>query len=157
VREGKGIRFFDVDELLKNLMLHGEELNKVVLGKEEFRRWPEVKWLTAGKMLTRKTFSILSLKNTMMSAWSPTHKVFHEVELHLFRAIGILLRGVEKDNGGWTMAILWVCFDDWTHLCSHDGALGYSEWSSNSWVQINKLSPPLCNVEVLAQLANRVG
>jgi hypothetical protein len=105
-REEKGTRVFDTDELLKNLMLHGEELNKVVPGKEEVRCWPEVKWLTAGKMLMKKTFSIHSLKNTMMSTWSPTHKVFHEVEL------GILLMGVETNHGGWTMDIIWVHFDD---------------------------------------------
>jgi hypothetical protein len=67
-REGKGTRVFDVDELLKNLMLHGEDLNKVVLGKEEVMHWPEVKWLTVGKILMRKTFSFHSLKNTIMSA-----------------------------------------------------------------------------------------
>jgi hypothetical protein len=31
----------DVDELLKNLNLHGEELHDVVLGKEEIKQWPE--------------------------------------------------------------------------------------------------------------------
>jgi hypothetical protein len=34
-RERKEKIVFDVDELLKNLKLHGKELNEVVMGKEE--------------------------------------------------------------------------------------------------------------------------
>ena len=41
----------DVDELLKNLNLHGEELNEVVLAKEVVKGWPEVKWSLLGNML----------------------------------------------------------------------------------------------------------
>ena len=44
--EGKA-QYYEVDTLLKNLKLHGEELNDVVLGKEEIGLWPEVKWLAA--------------------------------------------------------------------------------------------------------------
>jgi hypothetical protein len=33
--EGRARKVFDMEELLKNLDLHGEELNDVILGKEE--------------------------------------------------------------------------------------------------------------------------
>jgi hypothetical protein len=74
-RDGRGRKEVDVDELLRNLNLHGEELNDVVLAKEEVRRWPEVKWLAAARVLTRKPFSMLALKNTMMAPWGPAHEV----------------------------------------------------------------------------------
>jgi hypothetical protein len=60
-REGKLRKDVDVEELLKNLQLHGEELNDVKLEKEEVRRWPATKWLAAGKILTRKSYNIISL------------------------------------------------------------------------------------------------
>ena len=79
-REGKSRKDVDVDELLRNLKLHGEELNDVVLGREEVKYWSAAKWLAAAKVLTRKAFSMNSLKNTMHAAWNPAHEVtFHEV------------------------------------------------------------------------------
>jgi hypothetical protein len=100
-RDGKGNKTVDVEELLKNLNLQGEELNEVVLRKEEVRRWPTVKWLAARKILTRKSYSIQSVWNKMLAAWSPTYEVtFHDVEPNLFVMQAHCLGDWKKDHGG---------------------------------------------------------
>jgi hypothetical protein len=69
----------DVNDMLNNLSLHGEELHRVVLGKKE------VTWLAAAKVFTGKKFSMQSLKNSMMAAWNLARDVsFHVVEENLF-------------------------------------------------------------------------
>lgn len=73
VKFGKDV---DMDELLKNLKLQGDELNDVLLGKEEVTKWHGVKWLATTKVLTSKSFSMHSLKNTMHAAWNPAREVF---------------------------------------------------------------------------------
>jgi hypothetical protein len=57
-RDGKSGKVFDVDEILKNVKVHEEELNEVVLGKEGVKLRPEV----------RKTYNMHLLKNTLMAA-----------------------------------------------------------------------------------------
>ena len=83
--EGRPRKVFDMDEMLKKLNLHGEELHDVVLQREEVQKWPEVKWLAAAKVLTIRGFSMQSLKNTMLAAWKPAREVlFHPIEENLF-------------------------------------------------------------------------
>jgi hypothetical protein len=64
--------------------LHEVELNYVFLGKEEVRSWLEVKWLAAAKVRIEKTYSLESLKKTMLTAWTPAREVtFHAAEKNL--------------------------------------------------------------------------
>jgi hypothetical protein len=57
----------------------------VVLGKEAVSGWPQVKWLSAAKVLTKKCFGLQTLKSMMMAAWNPTQEVkIHDVEPNLF-------------------------------------------------------------------------
>jgi hypothetical protein len=147
----------DVDELLKNLKLHGEELNEVVLGKEEVRRWPAVKWLAAGKVLTRKTYSIQSLKNSLMAAWSTAHDViFHEVEANLFVLQAFCLGDWKRimEDGPWLFrgcALMVEPFDGATSIPS------VIPKGVQAWVQIHKIPILFRNKEVLNLLAQRVG
>jgi hypothetical protein len=156
-RDGKGNKTVDVEELLKNLNLQGEELNEVVLGKEEVRRWPTVKWLAVGKILTRKPYSIHSLGNKMLAAWSPAYEVtFHEVEPNLFvlqaHCLGDWKRIMEE--GPWFFhgyALMVEPFDGATSTPK------VIPRGVQTWVQIHKLPPLFRNMEVLTQLARRVG
>jgi hypothetical protein len=156
VRSGKTEKYLDVDELLKNLNLHGEELNEVVLAKEEVRRWPEVKWLAAGTILTRKSFSMQSLKNTLQAAWNPAQEVkFHEIEPNLFVMQAFCLGDWNRimDDGPWLFrgcALMAEAFD---------GAAVKPPTPNRVqvWAQIHKIPPLFRNNEVLSQLASRVG
>ncbi|KAM0838524.1 hypothetical protein ACQ4PT_060902 [Festuca glaucescens] len=149
--------YYEVDELLKNLNLQVEELNNVVLGKEEVRRWPEVKWLAAAKILTRKAFSMQPLKNTMMAAWSPPQEVtFHELEPKKIvlqaHCLGDWKRIVEE--GPWLFrgcALMKKPFD---------GAIvvpAIIPSGVKAWIQIHKIPPLFRNKDVTTQLATRVG
>ena len=62
----------DVDELLRNMKLHEVELDDVVLRKDVVGSWPEIKWLAAAKVFTRKSFGVQTLKSTMLASWNPT-------------------------------------------------------------------------------------
>jgi hypothetical protein len=155
--DGKSGKAFDVDELLNNLKLHGEELNDVVLGKEEVRRWPEVKWLAAARILTTKSFSLQSLKNTMMAAWSPAREVsFHEIEPNLFVLQAYCLGDWKRimEEGPWLFrgcALMTEPFDGATMIPT------VIPKHVQAWVQIHKLPPLFRNNEVLTQLGRRVG
>ncbi|KAM0836122.1 hypothetical protein ACQ4PT_062512 [Festuca glaucescens] len=148
---------FDVQELLKNLNLHEAEFNDVVLGKEEVRSWPEVKWLVAAKVLTGKSFSLESLKKTMNSAWTLARDVtFHAVGTNLFVIQAACLGDWKRimEDGPWLF-----------HGCAlmlepFDGATMIPTVIPNrvqAWVQIHKIPPLFRNKEVITQLASRVG
>jgi hypothetical protein len=84
-RDGQSRKEVDIDEPLKNMKLHEAELDDVVLGKEAVSGWPQVKWLSAPKVLTKKCFGLQTLKSMMMAAWNPTQEVkIHDVEPNLF-------------------------------------------------------------------------
>ncbi|KAM0873654.1 hypothetical protein ACQ4PT_037942 [Festuca glaucescens] len=148
---------FDVQELLKNLQLHEVELNDVFLGKEEVRKWPEVKWLAAATVLTEKTYSLESLKKTMLAAWTPAREVsFHAAEKNLIvlqaRCLGDWKRIMEE--GPWLFrgcALMVEPFDGVTMIPT------VIPTKVQAWIQIHKLPPLFRNKEVLTQLASRVG
>jgi hypothetical protein len=155
--EGRARKVFDMEELLKNLDLHGEELNDVILGKEEVRQWPEVKWLAAAKVLTNKSFSMEALKNTMLAAWSPAREVtFHAVEANLFVLQAFCLGDWNKitQEGPWLFrgcALMVEHFDGATM------APKSTPKEVQAWIQIHKIPPLFRNKTVLEQLARRVG
>ncbi|KAK1683349.1 hypothetical protein QYE76_044197 [Lolium multiflorum] len=154
---GRSRREVDVDDLLKNLNLHGEELHDVVLGKDEVKKWPEVKWLAAAKVLTGKSFSMESLKKSMHAAWNPARDVsFHAVGENLFvlqaHCLGdwnrIMLEGTWLFRG---CALMVKPFDGATMAPTVIPA------GVQAWIQIHKIPPLFRNKEVLNQLASRVG
>ncbi|KAM0839832.1 hypothetical protein ACQ4PT_060066 [Festuca glaucescens] len=155
--EGRSRKEVDVDELLKNLNLHGEELHDVVLGKEEIKQWPEVKWLAAAKVLTGKSFSMQSLKNSMQAAWNPAHEVsFHALEPNLFVLQAHCLGDWNRimHEGPWLFrgcALMVEPFDGLTMVPT------VTPSSVLAWVQIHKIPPLFRNKEVITQLASRVG
>ncbi|KAM0851068.1 hypothetical protein ACQ4PT_052679 [Festuca glaucescens] len=146
---------FDVQELLKNLQLHEAELNDVFLGKEEVRKWPEVKWLAAAAVLTEKSYSLESLKITMLAAWTPAREVsFHAAEKNLIvlqaRCLGDWKRIMEE--GPWLFrgcALMVEPFDGATMIPT------VIPTKVQAWIQIHKLPPLFRNKEVLTQLASR--
>ncbi|KAM0913525.1 hypothetical protein ACQ4PT_012094 [Festuca glaucescens] len=155
-REGRASPL-EVNELLKNLKLHGEELNDVVLGQEEVRRWPAVKWLAVARILTKKPFSMQPLKNTMLAAWNPAQDVtFHELEPNLFvlqaHCLGDWKRIME--DGPWLFrgcALMTEPFDGATMVPTVIPS------GVQVWAQIHKIPPLFRRKEVIVQLARRVG
>ena len=139
-REGK-TKVYDVDALLKNLNLHGEELHDVILGREEIGRWPEVKWLARAKVLTGKAFSMETLKRTMHAAWNPAQEVkFNEIEPNLFvlqaQCLGDWKRMMEE--GPWLFrncALMVEPFDGATSVPTVIPS------KVQAWIQIHKLPP----------------
>lgn len=55
--------------LLRNLQLSDVKQDGVVLAAKDREALPEVKWMAAAKLLTRKDFSATALYSTMRSAW----------------------------------------------------------------------------------------
>ncbi|KAM0878449.1 hypothetical protein ACQ4PT_034860 [Festuca glaucescens] len=156
-RSGQGKKDYDVQELLKSLNLHEAELNEVVLGKEEIKTWPEVKWLAAAKVLTEKSFSLESLKKTLHAAWTPAREVtFHAVEENLFvlqaHCLGdwnrVMLEGPWLFRG---CALMVEPFDGTTMIPTVIPS------GVQAWIQIHKIPPLFRNKQVLEQLGSRVG
>ncbi|KAM0889261.1 hypothetical protein ACQ4PT_027827 [Festuca glaucescens] len=146
-----------MDELLKNLKLQGDELNDVLLGKEEVTKWPGVKWLATTKVLTSKSFSMHSLKNSMHAAWNPAREVFfHAVEANLFVLQAVCLGHWNRImlKGPWLfrgLALMVEPFDGVTVVPT------VIPKSVQAWVQIHKIPPLFRNKEVIDQWASRVG
>jgi hypothetical protein len=59
----------NMEGLLQKLKLSDVEKDGVFLAKEDQGNLPEVKWMTVGKLLTRKRFSEESLRRTMQAGW----------------------------------------------------------------------------------------
>ncbi|KAM0874240.1 hypothetical protein ACQ4PT_037549 [Festuca glaucescens] len=60
-----------IDDMLKHLELHEDELDDVVLGETavaEFRK--EARWLAIGKVLTTKSFSVEAFFEKMKAVWN---------------------------------------------------------------------------------------
>ncbi|KAK1669397.1 hypothetical protein QYE76_057556 [Lolium multiflorum] len=91
-------------------------MNEVVLGKEEIKTWPEVKWLAAAKVLMEKSFSLESLKKTLHAAWTPAREVtFHAVEENLFVLQAHCL-------GDWNR----IKYEKILRFCDHCGRMGHT-------------------------------
>ncbi|KAM0907580.1 hypothetical protein ACQ4PT_016083 [Festuca glaucescens] len=115
-RGGQGKKDVDVQELLRSLNLHEAELNEVVLGRDEIKAWPEVKWLAVAKVLTEKSFSLDSLKKTPHAAWTPAREVtFHAVEENLFVLQAHCL-------GDWNR----IKYKKLPRFCDHCGRMGHT-------------------------------
>jgi hypothetical protein len=154
--EGGNKKVHVLDGLLKNLKLHGEELNEVILGKEYVRRWPEVKWPTVTKVLTRKSFSMKLLKNTMLASYNPVHEImFHELEPNLFVIQAHCLDDSKRimDEGPWLFcgyALMTEPFYGATIVSM------IIPDQVKAWIQIHKILSLFCSKVVLTQLATRV-
>jgi hypothetical protein len=75
----------NMEDLLQKLKLSDVEKDGVFLAKEDRGNLPKVKWMTVGKLLTRKSFSEESLRWTMLAAWNAGRVVtFRATERNLF-------------------------------------------------------------------------
>jgi hypothetical protein len=80
-----GKKGFEVEELRRKLKLSEGEQQGVFLAKEERSILPEVNWMAVAKILTSKSFSVESLKQTLFVAWNTTREVsFTSIEKNLF-------------------------------------------------------------------------
>ncbi|KAM0853885.1 hypothetical protein ACQ4PT_050782 [Festuca glaucescens] len=153
----KGVMNVDVGDLLKKLKLHDAELDDVFLGKEEVGSLPTVKWMAAGKLLTRKVFSPEHVKNTMLTAWSPAQEVsMRGVGTNIFtiqaRCLGDWKRITE--DGPWPFRGFALMIEPF------DGSTPVPVVAPNrvqAWIQIHKIPPLYRTKEVITQLASRVG
>jgi hypothetical protein len=146
-----------MDELLKNLNMHGEELHDVVLGKEEIQQWPDVQWLAAVKVLTNRKFNMQTLKNMMLEAWNPARDIsFTAVRDNLFVLQAFCLGDLKKmmEEGPWLFRNCALMLE------VIDGATVEPVTAPSrvqAWIQIHKIPLLYRNKKVLDQLASRVG
>ncbi|KAK1696297.1 hypothetical protein QYE76_012994 [Lolium multiflorum] len=76
---------FEVEELRRKLKPSEGEQEGVFLAKEERSTLPDVKWMAVAKVLTSKSFSAESLKQTLFAAWNTAREVsFTSIEKKLF-------------------------------------------------------------------------
>ncbi|KAM0843815.1 hypothetical protein ACQ4PT_057478 [Festuca glaucescens] len=131
----------EVEDLLRKLKLSEGEHEGVFLAKEERGSLPEVKWMAAAKLLTRKNFSEESLKRTMFAAWNSARELsFGKIEKNLFvvqaKCLGYWKRIMEEGP--------WLFRDCALMLENFDGATTTPTVIPSKvkvWIQIPKIPP----------------
>nr|XP_020194051.1 uncharacterized protein LOC109779841 [Aegilops tauschii subsp. strangulata] len=147
-----------LEEMLKNMELLDEELDDVVIGKDQAKRFKEdARWLAIARANTDMSFSSSSLFDTMKFVWglAQTPK-FREAGSNRFIFQMFCLGDWKKvvHGGPWLFRNYAVVIED------YDGKTDPEEYALDGvflWAQIHKVPDLYCHPEVVDELARRIG
>lgn len=140
------------------LDLKDDELDDVVVGDEEVKRFEaDARWLAIGKLNTSRPFSSSSMFETLKSVWGLAHvPKYREAGDNLFVFQMFCLGDWKKvvHGGPWLFKGMGLLVED------YDGKTDPTSISFDGlyvWAQIHKIPDLYRHVEIVDQLAARIG
>lgn len=140
------------------LDLKDDELDDVVVGDEEVKRFEaDARWLAIGKLNTSRPFSSSSMFETLKSVWGLAHvPKYREAGDNLFVFQMFCLGDWKKvvHGGPWLFKGMGLLVED------YDGKTDPTSISFDGlyvWAQIHKILDLYRHVEIVDQLAARIG
>ncbi|KAK1611919.1 hypothetical protein QYE76_035592 [Lolium multiflorum] len=147
-----------LEDLLQSLKIKGDDLGGIFVPKAEVEALKEdSKWMAVLKVLTTKTFSAASLKQTLCFAWAPAQEItFRDLENSSFIVQAKCLRDWQRitDHGPWLFREQGVLIEKYDGCCK---AMSVELNMIHAWVQIHDVPELFRKKHIMTDLAAKVG
>lgn len=148
----------DLEEMLQHLDLQDDELDDVVVGEEDLRKYEaDARWLAIGRVNTTRIFSSSAMFETMKAVWGLAHEPkYREAgkNLYIFQmfCLGDWKRVVH--GGPWLFRGMGMLIEDYN---GKQDPASFDFDGLYVWAQIHNIPELYRKAEVVDQLARRIG
>ncbi|KAK1627625.1 hypothetical protein QYE76_001940 [Lolium multiflorum] len=147
-----------LEDLLQSLKIKGDDLGGIFVPKAEVEALKEdSKWMAVLKVLTTKTFSASSLKQTLRFAWAPAQVItFRDLENGSFIVQAKCLGDWQRitDQGPWLFREQGVLIEKYDGCCK---ATSVELNRIYAWIQIHDVPELFRKKHIMTDLAAEVG
>jgi hypothetical protein len=147
-----------LEDLLQSLKIKGDDLGGVFVPKADVEALKEdSKWMAVLRVLTTKTFSASSLKQTLHFAWAPAQEItFRDLENGSFIVQAKCLGDWQRitEHGPWLFREQGVLIEKYDGCCK---ATSVELNRIQAWVQIHDVPELFRKKHIMTDLAAEIG